>query len=173
MNPGRNCGEQLRGGASGFNSTKRTGDRPRRSTPAWRSPTWPGQAALHSDTSRDRFVEDTIGAIAGRSIHAYHTEEPAAGNSTGHHTVGATECTAQLDQRPRHGEHLDEHLDMLMVCHHQPRIPEDFVCRKPDPTVHHTEDVLHDMGAISMIGKRLPGDGPCRRGGAAHLRPRT
>jgi urease subunit alpha len=152
--------EQLRAGASGFKLHEDWG-----STPAAIDAclTVAGQhgvpVALHSDTLNEAgFVEDTLAAIAGRSIHAYHTEGAGGGHApdiitvAGHPNVLPSSTNPT---RPHTVNTLDEHLDMLMVCHHlDSSVPEDlaFAESRIRPTTIAAEDLLHDIGAISMIG---------------------
>jgi urease subunit alpha len=115
--------------------------------------------ALHSDTLNEAgYVEQTLGAIAGRGIHAYHTEGAGGGHApdiitvAGHPNVLPSSTNPT---RPHTVNTLDEHLDMLMVCHHlNPSVPEDlaFAESRIRPSTIAAEDLLHDMGAISMIG---------------------
>lgn len=152
--------EQLRAGASGFKLHEDWGSTPAAIDACLRVCEDAGvQAALHSDTLNEAgFVETTLGAIAGRGIHAYHTEGAGGGHapdiitvaSQGHVLPSSTNPT-----RPHTVNTLDEHLDMLMVCHHlSPSIPEDlaFAESRIRPSTIAAEDLLHDMGAISMIG---------------------
>jgi urease subunit alpha len=116
------------------------------------------QVAIHTDTLNEAgFVEDTLAAIAGRSIHAYHTEGAGGGHAPDIITVvrypnvlpSSTNPT-----RPHTVNTVEEHLDMLMVCHHlNPAVPEDlaFAESRIRPSTIAAEDVLHDLGAISMI----------------------
>lgn len=152
--------EQLRGGASGFKLHEDWGSTPAAIDTCLAVADVAGvQVALHSDTLNETgFVEDTIGAIAGRSIHAYHTEGAGGGHAPDIITVAAQPNvlpSSTNPTRPHTVNTLDEHLDMLMVCHHlNPRIPEDlaFAESRIRPSTIAAEDVLHDMGAISMIG---------------------
>ncbi|KAL8279235.1 hypothetical protein RQP46_008272 [Phenoliferia psychrophenolica] len=116
------------------------------------------QANIHTDTLNESgFVEDTIEAFKGRVIHTYHTEGAGGGHApdiivvAGHENVLPSSTNPT---RPYSANTLDEHLDMLMVCHHLDRsIPEDIAfaeSRIRAETVA-AEDVLQDMGAISMI----------------------
>jgi len=117
------------------------------------------QVAIHTDTLNEAgFVEDTLAAIAGRAIHAYHTEGAGGGHApdiitvAGHPNVLPSSTNPT---RPHTRNTLDEHLDMLMVCHHlNSSIPEDlaFAESRIRPSTMAAEDVLHDLGAISMIG---------------------
>jgi urease subunit alpha len=117
------------------------------------------QVALHSDTLNEAgFVEDTLRAIAGRSIHAYHTEGAGGGHAPDIITVAAEPYvlpSSTNPTRPHTINTLDEHLDMLIVCHHlNPSVPEDlaFAESRIRPSTIAAEDLLHDIGAISMIG---------------------
>jgi urease subunit alpha len=116
------------------------------------------QVAIHTDTLNESgFVEATIAAIKGRTIHTFHTEGAGGGHapdiikvaSLPHVLPSSTNPT-----RPYTVNTIAEHLDMLMVCHHlSPRIPEDIAfaeSRIRKETIA-AEDILHDMGAFSMI----------------------
>ena len=142
-------------------SCTRTGaPRRPRSTPASLSPTRPGvQVAIHTDTLNEAgFVESTLAAIAGRTIHAYHTEGAGGGHAPDIITVASQPNvlpSSTNPTRPHTVNTVDEHLDMLMVCHHlNPAVPEDlaFAESRIRPSTIAAEDILHDMGAISMIG---------------------
>ncbi|MGK2877547.1 MAG: urease subunit alpha [Solirubrobacterales bacterium] len=117
------------------------------------------QVALHSDTLNEAgFVEETLGAIGGRSIHAYHTEGAGGGHAPDIITVAAEPNvlpSSTNPTRPHTHNTIDEHLDMLIVCHHlNPAVPEDlaFAESRIRPSTIAAEDILHDLGAISMIG---------------------
>jgi urease subunit alpha len=117
------------------------------------------QAALHSDTLNEAgFVESTIAAVAGRTIHAYHTEGAGGGHAPDIITVAGEANflpSSTNPTRPHTVNTLAEHLDMLMVCHHlNPSVPEDlaFAESRIRPSTIAAEDYLHDIGAISMIG---------------------
>jgi urease subunit alpha len=152
--------EQLRGGASGFKLHEDWGTTPAAIDACLRVADASGvQVALHSDTLNEAgFVEDTVGAIAGRSIHAYHTEGAGGGHAPDIITVAAEPHvlpSSTNPTRPHTVNTLDEHLDMLMVCHHlNPSVPEDlaFAESRIRPSTIAAEDLLHDIGAISMIG---------------------
>ncbi|KAG8983532.1 Urease [Tulasnella sp. JGI-2019a] len=116
------------------------------------------QVNIHTDTLNESgFVESTIAAFKGRTIHTYHTEGAGGGHAPDiivvceHNNVLPSSTNPT---RPYTRNTLDEHLDMLMVCHHlDPSLPEDLAfaeSRIRAETVA-AEDVLHDMGAISMI----------------------
>jgi urease subunit alpha len=152
--------EQLRAGASGFKLHEDWGSTPAAIDACLRVADESGvQVALHSDTLNEAgFVEDTVGAIKGRSIHAYHTEGAGGGHAPDIITVAAESYvlpSSTNPTRPHTVNTLDEHLDMLMVCHHlNPSVPEDlaFAESRIRPSTIAAEDLLHDMGAISMIG---------------------
>lgn len=152
--------EQLRGGASGFKLHEDWGSTPAAIDACLTVADAAGvQVALHSDTLNEAgFVEDTVGAIAGRSIHAYHTEGAGGGHAPDIITVAAEPHvlpSSTNPTRPHTVNTLDEHLDMLMVCHHlNPSVPEDlaFAESRIRPSTIAAEDLLHDIGAISMIG---------------------
>ena len=152
--------EQLRGGASGFKLHEDWGTTPAAIDACLTVADASGvQVALHSDTLNEAgFVEDTVGAIAGRSIHAYHTEGAGGGHAPDIITIAAEPHvlpSSTNPTRPHTVNTLDEHLDMLMVCHHlNPTVPEDlaFAESRIRPSTIAAEDLLHDIGAISMIG---------------------
>jgi urease subunit alpha len=116
------------------------------------------QVAIHTDTLNETgFVEDTIAAIGGRTIHTYHTEGAGGGHAPdiirlcGEPNVLPSSTNPTM---PFTRNTLDEHLDMLMVCHHlSPRVAEDvaFADSRIRPETIAAEDVLHDLGAISMM----------------------
>ncbi|MCM2679162.1 urease subunit alpha [Echinimonas agarilytica] len=116
------------------------------------------QVAIHTDTLNESgFVEDTLAAFKGRCIHTYHTE----GAGGGHAPDIITACSqpnvlpsSTNPTRPYTVNTVDEHLDMLMVCHHlDPNIPEDvaFADSRIRKETIAAEDILHDLGAFSMI----------------------
>jgi urease subunit alpha len=152
--------EQLRCGASGFKLHEDWGSTPAAIDACLTVADAAGvQVALHSDTLNEMgFVEDTIAAIAGRSIHAYHTEGAGGGHAPDIITVAGQPNvlpSSTNPTRPHTVNTLDEHLDMLMVCHHlNPRVAEDlaFAESRIRPSTIAAEDLLHDIGAISMIG---------------------
>ncbi|KXF53671.1 urease subunit alpha [Rhodococcus sp. SC4] len=152
--------EQLRGGVSGFKLHEDWGSTPAAIDACLTVADAAGvQVALHSDTLNEAgFVEDTLTAIAGRAIHAYHTEGAGGGHAPDIITVAAhgnVLPSSTNPTRPHTVNTLDEHLDMLMVCHHlSPKIPEDlaFAESRIRPSTIAAEDLLHDLGAISMIG---------------------
>ncbi|WP_068269109.1 urease subunit alpha [Aldersonia kunmingensis] len=152
--------EQLRGGASGFKLHEDWGSTPAAIDACLTVADATGvQVALHSDTLNEGgFVEDTLAAIAGRGIHAYHTEGAGGGHAPDIITVAAYANvlpSSTNPTRPHTVNTLAEHLDMLMVCHHlSSSIPEDlaFAESRIRPSTIAAEDLLHDLGAISMIG---------------------
>lgn len=116
------------------------------------------QVAIHTDTLNESgFVEDTLAAFKGRTIHTYHTE----GAGGGHAPDIIVACgqanvlpSSTNPTRPYTVNTVDEHLDMLMVCHHlDPNIPEDvaFADSRIRKETIAAEDILHDLGAFSMI----------------------
>ncbi|HEY4940340.1 MAG TPA: urease subunit alpha [Rhizomicrobium sp.] len=114
--------------------------------------------AIHTDTLNESgFIADTIAAIAGRTIHAFHTEGAGGG-----HAPDVIKLAGEMNvlpsstnpTRPYTVNTIDEHLDMLMVCHHlDRRIPEDvaFAESRIRKETIAAEDILHDIGAFSMI----------------------
>ncbi|MEN0012884.1 MAG: urease subunit alpha [Solirubrobacteraceae bacterium] len=152
--------EQLRGGACGFKLHEDWGTTPAAIDACLRVCDEAGvQAAIHSDTLNEAgYVETTLAAIAGRTIHAYHTEGAGGGHApdiitvAGHPNVMPSSTNPT---RPHTVNTIDEHLDMLIVCHHlNPSVPEDlaFAESRIRPSTIAAEDHLHDLGAISMIG---------------------
>jgi urease subunit alpha len=116
------------------------------------------QVAIHTDTLNESgFVEDTLSAFKGRTIHTYHTEGAGGG-----HAPDIIKACGEMNvlpsstnpTRPYTVNTVDEHLDMLMVCHHlDPNIPEDvaFADSRIRRETIAAEDILHDLGAFSMI----------------------
>lgn len=116
------------------------------------------QVAIHTDTLNEAgFVEDTLRAIGGRTIHTYHTEGAGGG-----HAPDIIKAAGEANiipsstnpTRPFTVNTIEEHLDMLMVCHHlDSRIPEDvaFADSRIRPETIAAEDILHDLGAFSII----------------------
>ena len=116
------------------------------------------QVCIHSDTLNEAgFVEDTIRAIGGRTIHTFHTEGAGGGHAPDIIKIcGETNVlpSSTNPTRPYTRNTLEEHLDMLMVCHHlDPRIPEDvaFAESRIRRETIAAEDILHDLGAFSII----------------------
>jgi urease subunit alpha len=116
------------------------------------------QVAIHTDTLNEAgFVEDSIRAFRGRTIHTYHTEGAGGGHAPDIIRVcGEPNClpSSTNPTMPFTVNTMDEHLDMLMVCHHlNPNVPEDlaFAESRIRAETIAAEDVLHDLGAISMM----------------------
>jgi len=116
------------------------------------------QVAIHTDTLNESgFVEDTIDAFEGRTIHTYHTEGAGGGHAPDIIRACGLENvlpSSTNPTRPYTVNTIDEHLDMLMVCHHlDPNIAEDvaFAESRIRRETIAAEDILHDMGAFSMI----------------------
>ena len=116
------------------------------------------QVCIHSDTLNEAgFVEDTIRAIGGRTIHTFHTEGAGGGHAPDIIKIcGEANVlpSSTNPTRPYTRNTLEEHLDMLMVCHHlDPRIPEDvaFAESRIRRETIAAEDILHDLGAFSII----------------------
>jgi urease subunit alpha len=116
------------------------------------------QVAIHTDTLNESgFLEDTMQAIAGRVIHTYHTEGAGGGHAPD--IIKAAMYSNILPSstnptRPFTVNTIDEHLDMLMVCHHLDKsVPEDvaFADSRIRPETIAAEDILHDMGTFSMM----------------------
>ncbi len=116
------------------------------------------QVSIHTDTLNEGgFVEDTLSAINGRTIHTYHTEGAGGGHAPDIIRAAAFPNILPSSTNPTMPytkNTLDEHLDMLMVCHHlDSRVPEDvaFADSRIRPETIAAEDVLHDMGIFSMM----------------------
>lgn len=150
--------EQALAGAGGYKVHEDWGSTPAAIDAALRAADEHGlQVALHSDSLNEAgYLESTVGAIAGRSIHAFHAEGAGGGHapdiltiaSFGHVIPGSTNPTL-----PHTVNTVAEHLDMLMVCHHlNPRVPEDlaFAESRIRATTIAAEDILHDLGALSI-----------------------
>jgi urease subunit alpha len=116
------------------------------------------QVMIHTDTLNESgYVDDTIAAFRGRTIHAFHTEGAGGGHAPDIMKVAGLENvlpSSTNPTRPFTVNTIDEHLDMLMVCHHlDPSIPEDLAfaeSRIRRETIA-AEDILHDIGALSMM----------------------
>ncbi|WP_146341277.1 urease subunit alpha [Nesterenkonia sp. NBAIMH1] len=150
--------EQALGGAAGFKVHEDWGSTPAAVDAALTAAEkWGLQVALHSDSLNEAgYVDSTIRAIDGRSIHAFHIEGAGGGHapdiltlaSLPHIIPGSTNPTL-----PHTTNTVAEHLDMLMVCHHlSPNVPEDlaFAESRIRGTTIAAEDILHDMGALSI-----------------------
>lgn len=126
------------------------------------------QCLIHTDTLNESgFVETTVAAFKNRTIHTYHTEGAGGGHAPD--IISVVEHSNVLPSstnptRPYTGNTLDEHLDMLMVCHHLSKnIPEDvaFAESRIRAETIAAEDVLHDLGAISMMSSDSQAMGRC------------
>jgi len=150
--------EQALAGAAGYKVHEDWGSTPAAIDASLRAAEeWGLQVALHSDSLNEAgFVESSIAAIAGRSIHAFHVEGAGGGHAPDILSIanlpyvipGSTNPTL-----PHTVNTVAEHLDMLMVCHHlNPGVPEDlaFAESRIRATTIAAEDILHDMGAISI-----------------------
>jgi len=152
--------EQLAAGAGGFKLHEDWGSTPAAIDACLRAGERGGvMTAIHTDTLNEAgYLESTLTAIAGRPIHAYHTEGAGGGHAPDIIAIAAQPNvlpSSTNPTRPHTRNTVAEHLDMLMVCHHlNPRIPEDlaFAESRIRAGTIAAEDVLHDLGAISMIG---------------------
>ncbi|MEV7319652.1 urease subunit alpha [Streptomyces sp. NPDC093970] len=150
---------QIRGGALGLKLHEDWGSTPAVIDAALTVADRTGiQVAIHTDTLNEAgFVGDTLAAIGGRGIHAYHTEGAGGGHAPDIMTVVSEPHvlpSSTNPTRPYTVNTAEEHLDMLMVCHHlNPAVPEDlaFAESRIRPSTIGAEDVLHDLGAISII----------------------
>ncbi|UMA65246.1 urease subunit alpha [Roseivivax marinus] len=116
------------------------------------------QVMIHTDTLNESgFVENTVAAMKGRTIHAFHTEGAGGGHAPDIIKICGEEFvlpSSTNPTRPYTGNTIEEHLDMLMVCHHlDKRVPEDvaFAESRIRRETIAAEDILHDMGAFSII----------------------
>lgn len=151
--------EQVKAGAMGLKIHEDWGSTPAVIDAALRvADEYDVQVAIHTDTLNEGgCVEDTINAIAGRTIHTYHTEGAGGGHAPD--IIKAASFSNILPSStnptmPYTVNTLDEHLDMLMVCHHlDKKIPEDvaFADSRIRPETIAAEDILHDMGVFSMM----------------------
>jgi urease subunit alpha len=152
--------EQLRAGAGGFKLHEDWGTTPAAIDACLRVADASGvQVSIHTDTLNEAgFVQDTLAAINGRAIHSYHTEGAGGGHAPDIITVASLPNilpSSTNPTRPYTRNTLAEHLDMLMVCHHlNAAVPEDlaFAESRIRPSTMAAEDLLHDLGAISIIG---------------------
>lgn len=174
--------EQALAGAAGYKVHEDWGSTPAAIDASLRAADEFGlQVALHSDSLNEAgFVESTVGAIAGRSIHAFHAEGAGGGHapdiltvaSLPHVIPGSTNPTL-----PHTVNTVAEHLDMLMVCHHlNPQVPEDlaFAESRIRATTIAAEDLLHDLGALSITSSDAQamgriGEVVCRTWQVAHV----
>jgi urease subunit alpha len=116
------------------------------------------QVAIHTDTMNEAgFLEATVAAIAGRTIHTYHTEGAGGGHAPDIIRIASFPNilpSSTNPTRPYTINTIAEHLDMLMVCHHlNPQVPEDvaFAESRIRPETIAAEDILHDLGVLSML----------------------
>jgi urease subunit alpha len=150
--------EQALAGAGGYKVHEDWGSTPAAIDAALRgAEEWGLQVALHADSLNEAgFVQDTLAAIGGRSIHAYHSEGAGGGHAPDILTVVSHNHVLPSSTNPTLPHTVNtvaEHLDMLMVCHHlNPAVPEDlaFAESRIRATTIAAEDHLHDLGAISM-----------------------
>jgi len=174
--------EQALAGAGGYKVHEDWGSTPAAIDAALRAADEHGlQVALHSDSLNEAgYLESTVAAIGGRSIHAFHAEGAGGGHAPDILTVaglphvipGSTNPTL-----PHTVNTVAEHLDMLMVCHHlNPRVPEDlaFAESRIRATTIAAEDVLHDLGALSITSSDAQamgriGEVVCRTWQVAHV----
>jgi urease subunit alpha len=116
------------------------------------------QVSIHTDTINEAgFLEATVAAIAGRTIHTYHTEGAGGGHAPDIIAIASHPNvlpSSTNPTRPYTANTIAEHLDMLMVCHHlNPQVPEDvaFAESRIRPETIAAEDILHDLGVLSMM----------------------
>jgi urease subunit alpha len=153
-------GEQVLAGAAGFKLHEDWGSTPAAIDACLKAgERWGVQTAIHTDTLNEAgYLQSTLAAIAGRGIHAYHTEGAGGGHAPDIIAIASHANvlpSSTNPTRPHTINTLAEHQDMLIVCHHlNPKVPEDlaFAESRIRATTMAAEDVLHDLGAISMIG---------------------
>ncbi len=151
--------EQIEGGACGLKLHEDWGTTPATIDTALRvADKTDTQVAIHTDTLNEcGYVDDTINAIAGRTIHTYHTEGAGGGHAPDIMKIAGEKNvlpSSTNPTRPFTVNTLSEHLDMMMVCHHlNPSVPEDisFAESRIRGETIAAEDVLHDIGALSMM----------------------
>jgi len=151
--------EQIEGGACGLKLHEDWGTTPATIDSALRvADKTDTQVAIHTDTLNEcGYVDDTINAIAGRTIHTYHTEGAGGGHAPDIMKIAGEKNilpSSTNPTRPFTVNTLSEHLDMMMVCHHlNPSVPEDvsFAESRIRAETIAAEDVLHDIGALSMM----------------------
>jgi urease subunit alpha len=159
--------EQLSGGCIGFKIHEDWGAMPAVIGPCLDvADEYDVSVCLHTDTLNESgFVEDTIAAVGNRTIHSYHTEGAGGGHAPDIIRVAGEPNflpSSTNPTRPYTVNTVDEHLDMIMVCHNlKAKIPEDvaFAESRIRAETIAAEDVLHDIGAISMIGSDSQGMG--------------
>ena len=151
--------EQIRAGACGLKLHEDWGTTPAAIDTCLRvADEFDVQVAIHTDTLNEAgFVDDTIAAIGGRTIHTYHTEGAGGGHAPDIIKIAGLPNilpSSTNPTRPLTVNTIAEHLDMLMVCHHlNPQVPEDVAfaeSRIRQETIA-AEDILHDLGVISMM----------------------
>ncbi|WP_109209743.1 MULTISPECIES: urease subunit alpha [Microbacterium] len=150
--------EQALAGAAGYKVHEDWGSTPAAIDASLRAAEeWGLQVALHSDSLNEAgFVESSIAAMAGRSIHAFHVEGAGGGHAPDILSIAGLPYVIPGSTNPTLPHTVNtvaEHLDMLMVCHHlNPGVPEDlaFAESRIRATTIAAEDILHDMGAISI-----------------------
>jgi urease subunit alpha len=150
--------EQALAGAAGFKVHEDWGSTPAAIDAALKAADdWGLQVALHADSLNEAgFVESTLRAIAGRSIHAFHVEGAGGGHAPDILSIAAEPYVIPGSTNPtlpHTANTVAEHLDMLMVCHHlSPDVPEDlaFAESRIRATTIAAEDILHDLGALSI-----------------------
>ncbi|MDR2114617.1 MAG: urease subunit alpha [Bifidobacteriaceae bacterium] len=150
--------EQVLAGAGGFKVHEDWGSTPAAIDAALQAAQdWGVQVALHSDSLNEAgYVDSTLKAIAGRSIHAFHAEGAGGGHAPDILTVASHPNVIPGSTNPTLPHTINtvaEHLDMLLVCHHlNPQVPEDlaFAESRIRATTIAAEDILHDLGAISI-----------------------
>jgi urease subunit alpha len=151
--------EQIRAGACGLKLHEDWGTTPAAIDTCLKvADAYDVQVAIHTDTINEAgFVEDTIAAINGRTIHTYHTEGAGGGHAPDIIRIAAYQHILPSSTNPTMPfttNTLAEHLDMLMVCHHlNPQVPEDvaFAESRIRPETIAAEDILHDLGVFSML----------------------
>lgn len=159
--------EQILGGAIGLKIHEDWGAMPATIDQCLQvADTYDFQVQLHTDTLNESgYVEDTLSAIAGRTIHMYHAEGAGGGHAPDIIKVaGIANClpSSTNPTNPYTVNTFDEHLDMVMVCHHlNRRIPEDvaFAESRIRAETIAAEDILHDLGSITMMGSDSQGMG--------------
>jgi urease subunit alpha len=152
--------EQALAGAGGFKLHEDWGSTPAAIDACLRAAERFGvQAAIHTDTLNEAgFLESTVAAIAGRSIHSYHTEGAGGGHAPDIIAIAGQPNVLPSSTNPTRPHSINtvaEHQDMLIVCHHlNPKVPEDlaFAESRIRASTMAAEDLLHDLGAISIIG---------------------
>jgi len=151
--------EQIEAGAIGLKLHEDWGSTPAAIDACLRvSDAYDVQTAIHTDTLNEAgFVEDTIAAINGRTIHTYHTEGAGGGHAPDIIRIAGQPNvlpSSTNPTRPYTVNTIDEHLDMLMVCHHlDSKVPEDvaFADSRIRSQTIAAEDILHDIGVFSML----------------------